>query len=259
MRGVRTISTRAFLLCDSMTDVTFGNKLETIEAYAFQQCLKLKCANIPFIRTIRKGAFFECESLTDVEFGEGLDTLECRAFHSCKSLRRIALPLKDIMFTTDERIPACTQFDNCNQLATVELVGGIHKIIPYLSLQSWRDRMNEEINRINQGPTVYVPFTYDCCMTKSGAIRKWIQHVMERMDYCKIEHYTVMKEALTLLELAVWKANLYQKEEENTILGREDQAKKARVDVESARRGRRVTCGADIIIKNVLPFLQLPL
>ena len=118
--------------------------------------------------------------------------------------------------------------------------------------------MTAEINSINQYSTVYVPGSYHGCYTKSGAIRKWIRNVIESMDYCKNEHYRVLKEALTLLELAVWKANLSQKEEEDSVLNRENQAKKARVDVKSARRGHRVTCGADIIIKNVLPFLKLP-
>jgi len=34
-------------------------------------------------------------------------------------------------------------------------------------------------------------------------------------------------------------------------------AKKAKIDMESVRKERRITSGADIIIKNVLPFLQL--
>ena len=37
----------------------------------------------------------------------------------------------------------------------------------------------------------------------------------------------------------------------------EGKTKKAKVDAESARRERRLTCGAEIVIKNVLQFLQL--
>ena len=257
LRGVRTIDSRAFFHCINITNVKFGSKLRTIGARAFQQCNNLQYVKIPSVWTIGFGAFFKCEGLTDVEFGEGLVTLECRAFNSCKSLRRIALPLKDITFIFDDE--AWTQFDNCDKLATVELAGGINKkVIPYLSLQSWRDKMNEVINSINQGPTIYVPFSYNCCMTKTGAIRSWHENVIEKMDYFKNEHYRVLREAMTLLELAVWKANLRQKEYEENSLKREKQAKKARVDIESTRHEQRVTCGADIIIKNVLPFLHLP-
>ena len=34
-------------------------------------------------------------------------------------------------------------------------------------------------------------------------------------------------------------------------------AKKAKVEVESKRKERRITSGASIVIKNVLPFLKL--
>jgi len=34
-------------------------------------------------------------------------------------------------------------------------------------------------------------------------------------------------------------------------------AKKAKIDIQSERNERRVTSGANIVIKNVLPFLEL--
>jgi hypothetical protein len=37
----------------------------------------------------------------------------------------------------------------------------------------------------------------------------------------------------------------------------EAKAKKAMVDIQCARQESRVTCGADVVIRNVLPFLQL--
>jgi hypothetical protein len=64
----------------------------------------------------------------------------------------------------------------------------------------------------------------------------------------------LLKEATTLLELALWKAKIDEKERE--CLG-EMKAKKAKIDVQSERRELRITSGASIVIKNVLPFLQL--
>jgi len=43
-----------------------------------------------------------------------------------------------------------------------------------------------------------------------------------------------------------------------TLSLRVQQGKEVKIDVEGARNRHRVTCGADIIIKNVLPFLELP-
>ena len=63
---------------------------------------------------------------------------------------------------------------------------------------------------------------------------------------------------MVLLESACsWKTKLHQDEEETqSVLDRRNKAKKIKLDLESARHGHRVTCGADIIIKNVLPFFS---
>ena len=109
--------------------------------------------------------------------------------------------------------------------------------------------MIEEINYINQVlPNTPVD-------EKTNVIRKWMEHLNFIMDYhYKPEHCRHVKEGITVLELAIWKAKLVAEKEENSAEG---QAKKAKIDVESARKERRVTCGADIVIKNVLPFLKL--
>ena len=107
--------------------------------------------------------------------------------------------------------------------------------------------MISEINRINQ----VLPNTHS--LDKTYAIKRWMDSVIEKMDHYKAEHYRYVKEGTTLLELALWKAKLDEKEESSE----EGKAKKAKVDAESARKERRITCGADTVIKNVLPFLQL--
>ena len=88
---------------------------------------------------------------------------------------------------------------------------------------------------------------------KTNAIRQWMVSVVDKMDHYKAEHCRYVKEGITLLELALWKAKLDEKEESSE----EGKSKKAKVDAESARKERRITCGADIVIKNVLPFLLL--
>ena len=107
--------------------------------------------------------------------------------------------------------------------------------------------MIAELSRINQ----VLPNTPGD--EKTDAIRQWMEVVLDKMDHYKAEHCTLMKEAATLLELAIWKAKLGENEDECG----EGRTKKVKVDAESARRERRLTCGAEIVIKNVLPFLQL--
>ena len=107
--------------------------------------------------------------------------------------------------------------------------------------------MIAEINRINQ----VLPNRPD--NQKTEEIQQWMESVIDKMDHYKAEHNRYVKEGITLLDLALWKAKLGEKEDRSV----EGRTKKAKVDTESARKERRVTCGADIVIKNVLPFLQL--
>jgi len=88
------------------------------------------------------------------------------------------------------------------------------------------------------------------------AIKEWIESVLEGMEYCKTEHKVLVKEAM-VLELALWKAKLLNEEGMQCEAQEENKSKKAKIDKESAREEHRVTCGASIVIKNVLPFLAL--
>jgi hypothetical protein len=102
----------------------------------------------------------------------------------------------------------------------------------------------QEIDRINED----LPNTP--ANDKTEAIRLWIRSVINRMEHYKAEHYALLKEDMTQLELALWKAKLDEKNDDS-IHGR------AMIDTAVARKERRITSGASIVIKNVLPFLQL--
>ena len=74
------------------------------------------------------------------------------------------------------------------------------------------------------------------------------------MEHYKTQHNTLLKEAMTLLEFALWKFKLVENKSEEDSL-KKLMAKNAKI--ESARQESRITSGASIVIKNVLPFLQL--
>ncbi len=108
--------------------------------------------------------------------------------------------------------------------------------------------MNDEINRINQT----LPGTRSA--EKTPSIGQWLDGVLHRIEHYKAEHQILLKEAMTLLELALWKANL--DETESGVPSREG-VRVTRGQVKRARKERCITSGAGIIIKNVLPFLEL--
>ena len=244
--GVKIIKREAFKDCRELTDVDFGDKLETIEKEAFA-CSRWYCSNklkkikMPSVRTIGESAFTWSPQLSDVEFGEALRTLEERAFCNCPKLKRVALPLKDNMIGDEV-------FDACDKLTTVDLVGGIHQTVASLHMESWRIKMYKEINRINQSlPTTNEHY-------KTNIIQHWMRSVIRRLDHYKAEHQQMLKEATTLLELALWKANL---DGSNGGKGEREGARTTRGSRKRAREESCVTSGAAVVIKNVLPFLQL--
>jgi hypothetical protein len=243
MTGVVEIEKNAFDSCWALSELEF-DKLEIIGNGAFILCSSLRSINMPSIRMIGIRAFQDCHALTDAVFGEKLERIDGSAFWG-SALRRIVIPLKDNL------IGGKTSFSNCEHLSrVVTLAGGIHETISSLQMESWRNEMKEEINSINQT----LPNTQS--NEKSQAIQEWITRVFGRMEYYKSEHLMLLKEAMTLLELALWKAKLL-----NERVGKKCKvdvaAKKAKINTEAARKEHRVTCGANIVIKNVLPFLAL--
>ena len=73
-----------------------------------------------------------------------------------------------------------------------------------------------------------------------------------KLLYAKLEWYEQVKEATTLLELALWKAKLDQ---QTSIPDRENVQKRARVEVLSSRSNCRVDSGASVVIPRVLEYL----
>jgi hypothetical protein len=156
----------------------------------------------------------------------------------------LTIPLKDNLIFGNEA------FHNCERFSRVDtLDGGIHKTISSLHMERWRDEMEEEIDRINQ------TLPNDPAIEKATAIQQWITRVLSRMKHYKTEHKMLVREAMVLLELALWKAKLLKADKEKCNV--DEVTKKAKIDTEAARKEHRVTCGASIVIKNVLPFLAL--
>ena len=140
-------------------------------------------------------------------------------------------------------------FNDCPKLTTVDLIGGIHHTVASLHLESWRSEMNNEIDRINQVLPTFTPLHKT---HKTGEIQRWIRSTFRQLDHYKAEHHQMLKEATTLLELALWKANL-----DDNGGGEREGVRTTRGSRKRARKEISVTSGASIVIKNVLPFLQL--
>ncbi len=240
--GVRDIEQFAFRECTALVDVEFGDKLETIGQYAFNRCA-LRTIKIAKVRVIEFAAFHSCKQLADVELSEDLERIGGAALAYCPRIRRVAMPLKDNLLGNDY------VFCECKKLSAVDLVGGVHKTVSSLLLDSWRNEMNNDIDRINQ----VLPNTPHTHINKTVVTRQWMERVIQRIEHYKSEHYALLKEAMSLLELALWKANL----DDNNHGAAREGVRVTRGQRKRARKDKCITSGASVVIKNVLPFLKL--
>jgi len=227
MPDVEVVERYAFHNCEALTYVECG-KLEIIELSVFQRCNSLRSINLPSARVVRSEAFANCPALTDVTFGSKLEKTfgESSVFMNCRSLERITIPLKDGMLIADDIFTGC---DNLKQVDLVE--GPIHETIAALQLEEWRNDMYEEINSINQIlPTVSAGSGWEDEVAeerdeyedgeKAQAIRTWIRSVLRKVIHYQAEHQRYLNEEIaTALPPALPR---------------------------------------DIVMNNVLPFLELP-
>jgi len=233
--GVTAVDRAAFFGCEALTDVEC-DKLERIGEWAFDGCKSLRSITLPSIEIVEGGAFNGCKMLMGVECGGKLERFGGRAFNNCLSLKRITIPLKNGMITDDD------VFLGCRKLERVDLVDEVHETIAALHMKRWRDDMNDEIVRINR----ILPYTPDTPPGSSG-IHRWFQSVLRKMEHYKAEHRTLLEEAATTLELALWKSRLCG---DNNDVPEGDEERRAEC---------RNNSGADmsIIIPNVLLFLKI--
>lgn len=247
MPSVRILGEKAFHVCQSI-EVLDLPKLEQTSFRTFERCLSLRQISMPSIKVIGGGTFFGCERLVELDLPKDLESIGRCAAIRCTNLRRIAIPLKSDMLlsevydnqgniarehdSSNER--KYGQFNHCDRLSTVDLVGGIHKTISSLLLESWKEIMKREIHRIN---LILPNDTGD----KTVTIQRWIESLIRRMEYYKVGHQKILKEASHSLELACWKIKLDDNEDSDA----------------STRNELRVASGASVVIEHVLPFLML--
>eukprot|EP00984_Skeletonema_dohrnii_P006333 scaffold2262_cov107-Skeletonema_dohrnii-CCMP3373.AAC.12 len=255
--SLTVIPAHAFYWNLDIEEVEFHDGVKTVEEYAFRESPSLRKVIMRGVRVVKNEAFCGCKALTVVECDK-LEIIRHHAFAGCKSLGSIDLPsakviggtvfnnctaLTNVKFgkelesigwcafrncTSLERITIPLKdgmitendtFAGCENLKHVDLVEGVRGTIDALLLDEWRNDMNEEINSINQIlPTLDGEDTSDDG-GKARAVRRWIRSVLRKIIHYKAQHQRVLEEAAATLQLAL---------------------------------------PQDIVIKKVLPFLELP-
>eukprot|EP00985_Skeletonema_marinoi_P006339 scaffold2740_cov122-Skeletonema_marinoi.AAC.4 len=255
LSGVKIIDDSAFSNCASITDADLP-EVERIGVEAFSRSMSLTKISAPSAETIGLGAFLSCECLMSAEFGERLLSIGHLAFLYCPSLRHIAIPLP----LRRRDMVQGNVFSKCPHLSTVQLVGKLYNSVEFITMAIWRNQMRNTINQIN----LDLPSTH--ADEKTVEIRRWIEEVQDKIIHFKILHSMWLTRATTILELVLWKVKLEETEDDEL----ECKSKKAKINEGGSmglstnatreyryRQEKRIQCGADIIIKNVVSFLRL--
>ena len=258
-QALNFVRARAFQNHQNIEEVICHDGVEKIEELAFCQCPSLKLVIIPGVKVVEKRAFNECRALTYIEWGK-LEIIGEYAFSLCSSLSGVDLPsikimqscaflgciyLKNAKFGKDlesisneafyncmslERITLPLKdglvvydtFQVCLKLNHIDLVEGsiLSKTVTALLMEEWKNDMNEEIDAINQIlPNTPAGNMFSDVGGKAKEIRTWIRSVLRKIIRYKAEHRRYVNEAASALYSAL---------------------------------------PNDIVIKNVLPFLELP-
>jgi hypothetical protein len=114
---------------------------------------------------------------------------------------------------------------------------GMSDRVEALEFRLWRNHIKNMIH------------TFDFAMRRDNSAI--LHQIRAKLDHFEDE-LPKLKDVTTILELALWKMNMSKN-------GHQDRAtqsqKKMKVDDSSIRSQNRVTCGADVVIGHMLPFL----
>jgi hypothetical protein len=118
--SVTSIETNAFMLCATITNITFGNSVTNIGSQAFESCPNLSSVAFPnSVVSIGLAAFESCSSLTNVMIGNSVTRIDNFAFFECSSLTAITVDALNPAYSS-----AAGVLFNQNQTTLIQYPGG---------------------------------------------------------------------------------------------------------------------------------------
>ena len=117
--SVTAVYYEAFRGNANLENITFGNKVETIGASAFDSCEKLTKVILPSsVKKIGRLAFSDCKALTSIELPNGIKTIPDLMCSYCKELTQIVIPDSVTKIGEDA-------FYECEKLETVTIPASV--------------------------------------------------------------------------------------------------------------------------------------
>lgn len=221
---------------------SINGALQKIGDQAFYQCKLLELINLPStITEIGQSIFQYCSGLREVVLHEGLQKIEDSAFKDCTSLESISIPstvkcigskvfmgcsgLRECMLNEGIETIGVYTFDECPELDRVIFLNISTRLNNLI--KSGQQEVGNKIDELHgpverRGSEVFIS-TQAIREAERGSalgVPHWVKrpnhwYVVVKPSIVRItrlvEYYEV-KEATTLFELALWKANLNQEE-----------------------------------------------
>jgi hypothetical protein len=118
---------------------------------------------------------------------------------------------------------------------------GMSERVEALAFKVWRDHITNMIHTAD----------FKCCHNVNYNNFVYLHRIREKVAHFEDE-LPKLKEATSVLELALWKWRMNENIPQNDAICYQPKIKR---DESSIRRQCRITCGADVIIRHLLPFL----
>ena len=238
--SVAEVEEEAFMNCKQLRVVIFNDGLKKIGTCAFWYCTSLSSITLPSTVTeIGSNAFHYCNNLREVIFKEGLQEIRFGAFRYCKSLESVTLPstvaevndrafadcnsLREVVFHGVPREIGQDAFRTCHGVSrdigqdAFRYCTSLEKFtFPTISTRldtliqtgHWEEIENEvdEVRGvvIRSGGNLFASTQTMGGGINLSAVRKDIDKISRLISYYEL------KEATSLVELALWKFKLDQ-------------------------------------------------
>ena len=109
--GLLEIGAKAFIGCDSLSDLGLGKKVKKIGTKAFAYCISLTSAYLPdSICEMGVSVFEGCRNLDTVALPDSLRIVENGTFYACTSLKHVEMP-RNLKYIDEYAFAYCVSLD----------------------------------------------------------------------------------------------------------------------------------------------------
>ena len=216
---LQKIGSYAFNSCTSLPRVTCPSTVTEIEHYAFAYCNILREVVLnEGLQKIGVGAFYGCSSLSSITVPSSVTEIDSKAFHYCDNLREV------IFHGVPWEYSPIYAFYSCTSLERFAFPTISARLDNLIQTGHWPEIENE-VDEVRGVVEVSGGVLFVSTETMGGG-RNWIR-ARESLDkIVRLISYYELKEATSMLELALWKFKLDLVDKANPI-----PRKKCRMDV----------------------------